>query len=218
MSKTDIMFKVITLGDSGVGKTSIIRRYTNNIFDENILSTPGVGFGFKDVELKNKNRIKLKLIDTAGQEKFKSLAKTYFKNVDGVFFVYSFDIKESFENLKEWINLFRTNHNDKDGTPMILVGNKSDLEEGEEEVEKNNILVNGFLEEFKEFKYYKTSAKDNISINELFLELTEKIYDNYKKEGRRGKIPIKLKDFGSEKKRHCIACRIDSSLNHKLKD
>ena len=78
MSKNEIMFKVITLGDSGVGKISIIKRYANNIFYENVLSTVGVGFAFKEVELSNKKKIKLKLIDTAGQEKFKSLAKSYF--------------------------------------------------------------------------------------------------------------------------------------------
>ena len=144
MSKNEIMFKVITLGDSGVGKTSIIRRYANNIFDENVLSTIGVGFAFKEVELSNKKKIKLKLIDTAGQEKFKSLAKSYFKNVDGVLFVYSFEILESFQNLKEWIKLFNSNHYGKNGIPMFLVGNKSDLEE-KDDVEKNEKLVKEFL-------------------------------------------------------------------------
>ena len=172
MSKNEIMFKIITLGDSGVGKTSIIRQYANNIFDESILSTVGVGFAFKEVELKNKKRIKLKLIDTAGQEKFKSLAKSYFKNVDGVLFVYSFDIHESFENIKEWINLFNTSHNGRSGIPMILVGNKSDLEE-EEDKEKNDKYVYDFLEQYKDFRYYKTSAKENISIIIIILIITK---------------------------------------------
>jgi small GTP-binding protein len=203
MSKDEIMYKIITLGDSGVGKTSIIRRFANNIFDENILSTVGVGFGFKEVELKNKKKIKLKLIDTAGQEKFKALAKSYFKNVDGVLFVYSFEISESFENLKEWIKLFYTNHNGKTGIPMILAGNKSDLEE-EDQVENNNKMVKDFLEEFKEFKYYKTSAKDNISINELFLDLAEKIYSN-EKEGKKEHNVVKLEN-SKKKKHHCANC------------
>jgi len=208
MSKNEIIFKVITLGDSGVGKTSIIRRYANNIFDESILSTVGIGFVFKDVELQNKKKIKLKLIDTAGQEKFRSLAKSYFKNTDGVLFVYSFDIPESFENLKEWIKLFKDNHNGKNDIPMLLIGNKSDLEIGDEEEKiKNKNMVTQFLEEYKDIKYYKTSAKDNISINELFQELTEKMYVINGKDQKKGHNVLKLKN--GEKKKHCIKCRLD---------
>ena len=80
--------RVITLGESGVGKTSIIRRYIHNIFDENNLSTIGLNFSFKEVKLKNGKSINIKLIDTAGQEKYKALAKSYFKNVDAVLFVF----------------------------------------------------------------------------------------------------------------------------------
>jgi len=208
MSKNEIIFKVITLGDSGVGKTSIIRRYANNIFDESILSTVGIGFVFKDLELQNKKKIKLKLIDTAGQEKFRSLAKSYFKNTEGVLFVYSFDIPESFENLKEWIKLFKENHNGKDDIPMLLIGNKSDLEEGDEEEKiKNKKMVDQFLEEYKDLKYYKTSAKDNISINELFQDLTEKMYVINGKDQKKGHNVLKLKN--GEKKKHCIKCRLD---------
>ena len=205
MSKNEIMFKVITLGDSGVGKTSIIRRYANNIFDDNVLSTVGVGFAFKEVELSNKKKIKLKLIDTAGQEKFKSLAKSYFKNVDGVLFVYSFEILESFQNLKEWIKLFNSNHYGKNGIPMFLVGNKSDLEE-KDDVEKNEKLVKEFLNEYEELKYYKTSAKKDISINELFKELAEKMFAAYGKGGVHAQNSQLLKNFDEEKKQHCKQC------------
>jgi small GTP-binding protein len=205
MSKNEIMFKVITLGDSGVGKTSIIRRYANNIFDENVLSTVGVGFAFKEVELSNKKKIKLKLIDTAGQEKFKSLAKSYFKNVDGVLFVYSFEILESFQNLKEWIKLFNSNHYGKNGIPMFLVGNKSDLEE-KDDVENNEKLVKEFLNEYEELKYYKTSAKKDISINELFKELAEKMFTAYGKGGVHAQNSQLLKNFDEEKKQHCKQC------------
>ena len=205
MSDQEIMFKVITLGDSGVGKTSIIRRFANNIFDENMLSTVGVGFAFKEMELQNKKTIKLKLIDTAGQEKFRSLAKSYFKNVDGVLFVYSFDIPESFESLKEWIESFNTNHNGKIGIPMLLIGNKSDLEK-EEEVKKNEKLVEDFLKEYKELKYYKSSAKDNISINDLFQELAEKMYVNYGKGGEKSQNKKLVGKHVDNKKGHCSKC------------
>ena len=100
----DIM-KVITLGEGGVGKTSIIRRYIDNEFDENVLSTIGLNFSFKNIELKDGNTIKLKLIDTAGQEKYRALAKSYFKNIDAVLFIFALDNQESFDNIKNWITL-----------------------------------------------------------------------------------------------------------------
>ena len=203
MAKNEIMLKIITLGDSGVGKTSIIRRFANDVFDENSLSTVGVGFAFKEFTLKNKKKIKLKLIDTAGQEKFKSLAKTYFKNADGVLFVYSFEIKDSFNNLKDWIESFNSIHSGKDYIPMMLVGNKSDLEE-KDEVEKNTKLVGDFLKEFNGLKYFKTSAKDNISINELFSDLAEQMYENFGKTGEKGHHSVQLSD--TKKKNQC--CKV----------
>ena len=85
----DLTFKIITLGDSGVGKKAIIRRFVFNTFEINKLSTIGVNFSFKDVRLKNGKNVKLKLIDTAGQERYKSVSKSYFRNADGVLFVFT---------------------------------------------------------------------------------------------------------------------------------
>jgi small GTP-binding protein len=162
--------RVITLGESGVGKTSIIRRYIHNIFDENNLSTIGLNFSFKEVKLKNGKSINIKLIDTAGQEKYKALAKSYFKNVDAVLFVFSLNSQDSFDNMKNWINLFNDNHNGKEGIPKYLIGNKADEKR---EVQKN--MVDEFLSKNK-YKYFETSAKDNNGIDELFQELSEDLY------------------------------------------
>ena len=162
--------RVITLGESGVGKTSIIRRYIHNIFDENNLSTIGLNFSFKEVKLKNGKSINIKLIDTAGQEKYKALAKSYFKNADAVLFVFAINDKHSFDNIKNWINLFNENHNGKEGIPMYLIGNKSDQER---EVQKE--VIDEFIIENK-YKYFETSAKENIGIDELFQELSEDLY------------------------------------------
>ena len=110
MSKAeDIIFKVITIGDSGVGKTSILKRYVNS-YNINSLATIGVNFSFKDIILKDGTKAQLKLIDTAGEEKYKSLAKTYYKNTEGVLFVFSFDDKKSFDNLTNWIDEFKENN------------------------------------------------------------------------------------------------------------
>ena len=162
--------RVITLGESGVGKTSIIRRYIHNIFDENNLSTIGLNFSFKEVKLKKGKSINIKLIDTAGQEKYKALAKSYFKNVDAVLFVFSLNNQDSFDNMKNWINLFNDNHNGKEGIPKYLIGNKADEKR---EVQKN--MVDEFLSKNK-YKYFETSAKDNNGIDELFQELSEDLY------------------------------------------
>ena len=164
------VMRVITLGETEVGKTSIIRRYIHNIFDESILSTIGLNFSYKEVKLKNGKSLKIKLIDTAGQEKYKALAKSYFKNADAVLFVFAINDKHSFDNIKNWINLFNENHNGKEGIPMYLIGNKSDQER---EVQKE--AIDEFIIENK-YKYFETSAKENIGIDELFQELSEDLY------------------------------------------
>ena len=109
----ELVFKVITIGDSSVGKTSIIRRYIYNVFDDNTMSTIGLTFCFKEVKLKNGKKVQLKLVDTAGQEKYNALTKSYFKNVDGVLFIFDFNNLESFQNIEKWINLFEENNNGK---------------------------------------------------------------------------------------------------------
>ena len=124
----EIVFKIITIGDSNVGKTSIIRRYLYNVFESSNLATIGVAFSFKEVTLENGQIIKLRLVDTAGQEKFKSVTKSYYKNTDGVLFVFDYNNPLTFENISEWIQSFEENHNGKENIPRFLLGNKSDLE------------------------------------------------------------------------------------------
>ena len=105
-----VSFKLFCIGDSGVGKTAILRRYVHSIFNDDSLSTIGVFYSYKEVTLNGKDKIKLKLIDTAGQEKYKALTKSYFKNVDGVLFVFALDDKITFNDVNEWIELFNANN------------------------------------------------------------------------------------------------------------
>ena len=195
----NIEFKIITLGDSGVGKTSIIRRYVDNIYDDNSLSTVGLTFFFKDIKLKNNKTIQLKIIDTGGQEKYKALAKSYFRNAEAILFVFGLDDKESYENMTEWIKLFNENHNGKEGIPQYLIGNKSDL--------KRNIDKN-IIEEFAKNNnlcYKETSAKENICIDEIFEEIGEKLYDDYEKSGR-GKRFQSIIKIAHKKKKKKVCC------------
>ncbi|MBO7114762.1 MAG: GTP-binding protein [Bacteroidaceae bacterium] len=100
-----ITFRIITLGESGVGKTSIIKRYVYNNYSDDNISTIGVSFAFKEIILKDNTKIKLKFVDTAGQERYRSLTKTYFKNTEAVLYVFSLDQEGSLEKIKEWTNL-----------------------------------------------------------------------------------------------------------------
>ena len=193
-----IIFKIITLGESQVGKTSLLRRYLENKFDSDILTTIGLTFTFKEIFLNNGKKVKLKLLDTAGQEKYRALAKSYFKNADGVFFVYSIDNEESFEKIKEWISLFKeTNH---ETTSQYLVETKNDLnrivdEEKSKEFAKNNNL-----------NWYSTSSKNNNSIDQLFSDIAESLYKEYNKKGNKGQIKMQLKNKKNKNKKDKICC------------
>ena len=192
------MFKLITVGDSNVGKTSIIRRYIYNVFDKNSMSTIGISFCFKEICLENKKKIKLKVLDTAGQEKYNFLTKSYFKNADGVLFVFDLNRLESFENIENWINLYEQNNNRND-IPKYLIGNKSDLEKN---VEKKKI--DEFIKKYN-YNYEECSALDNINIDNIFQKMGEQIYNNYLLREKDQKN-IKVSEFVEEKEKKTNKC------------
>ena len=191
-------FNIITLGNSGVGKSSIIKRYINDLFDENSLPTVGLDFSIKDIVLKNKKKVKLKLIDTGGQEKYRSIAKSYYKNADGVLFVYTINNQKSFDQITEWIESFNDNYDGKGIIPQIIVESKNDLER----VVDKEISIK--LAKEKGLDLISTSAKTNDKIEELFIKLAEEI--NEKGKTRNGKQKsLKLKKDDSNKKK-TICC------------
>ena len=165
--------KVVLLGDSGVGKTCIISRYISNSFDANSVSTNGASYASKKVVYDKINKsLILDIWDTAGQEKYKSLTKFFYKDAAVAILVYDITLKESFENLKEyWYKQIQEN-GDKN---MVLgvAGNKSDLYE-EEAVKEN---------EAREFAnsigaiYGLTSAQNNTGISELFSDVGNRYLD-----------------------------------------
>ncbi len=149
------VFKIVFLGDSGVGKTNVMSRFARNTFNINSKPTIGVDFALKNVKL-GPHVIRLQIWDTAGQERYKTFTSTYYKDAQGVIFVYDITNKESFENISKWISNAES-HVDLSLTAVILIGNKMDLEEkrqvGTEEArdfaQKNSML------------FFETSALDN---------------------------------------------------------
>ena len=177
-------FKIISLGDSGVGKSSIFRRYTENKFDEDTMSTIGLAFADKELTLQNKEKVKLKLVDTGGQERYKSLAKNYYKNADGVLFVFAHNDKDSFDHIIDWIELFDQNTTNKE-IPKFLIGNKNDLKKFDEEESFDD-----FIKQHNILRYISTSAKDNKknNISEIFKDMSEIINKTYKTSDKQYKL------------------------------
>ena len=199
--KIEISFKIITIGNSGVGKTSIFARFLYDIFEQNLLSTIGINYSCKNINLNNGKKIQLKLFDTAGQERFNSLSKSYFRNADAVLFVYAANDIKSFENIKDWIKTYLNNCNNKKDIPLYLIENKNDLNR---EIEEN--LIDDFLNEYN-FKFKSISAKlnEDNSINELFMELSELLYNIYEnsEKGQKTQKFIKVNEYKKRKKTYC---------------
>ena len=203
-----ILFKVITLGDSGVGKTSILKRFVNGKFDHKTISTIGFGTSTKDITLKNGTKIRLKLIDTAGQENYQALSATYIKNAEAVLFVFAHDNRESFLNIKKWLDNFKENNHILDFTktlPAYLVGNKSDLEH---KIDEDEIDV--LKKEINFYGYIDTSAKEDIGINKVFEEMGEMLIKIYGKKKRNQNV--KLASSSNPNKKNgasCFLCKPD---------
>ena len=199
-------FKIITIGDSSVGKTSIIRRYIYGVYDDKTMSTIGLSFSFKEVTLKNGIKISLKLVDTAGEEKYRSLTKSYFKNSDAVLFVFDYGNTDSFNHIVDWIQLFKENTN-RDDIPKFLIGNKDDLEEKM----VTNDMIEQFINETK-YKFKSTSAlRQDTNIDEIFNEISEDIMEKYLSTGDKQQKLKLLKKYTKPKEynSNCI-CNLNS--------
>ena len=163
--------QLLIIGDSSVGKTSLINRYTNGTFKEEYLATVGLDYSSKDEEFNNET-VHIKLWDTAGQERFKSLTQNYLRNADGILLVYDVTKTESFENLKDWICSIKQNMETKNiFLPLIICGNKVDMEESREITKED-------AEKFaskNNYKYFETSAKTGEGVDEAIRELVNQI-------------------------------------------
>ena len=170
----ELFLKILVLGDSAVGKTSLLLKYTDDYFPTVYVSTIGVDYKTKIININDMN-ISLQIWDTAGQERFRSLAKSFMKDADGILFVYDITNKKSFDNIKNWI---KRTEDVNDSFQKIIVGNKNDLE-NKREVKKET------LEKFcntGNLKGIEMSAKLGINVNEAFNILTQLLVGNMTKE------------------------------------
>jgi small GTP-binding protein len=164
----DLIFKLVLIGDTGVGKTNILSRYINNEFSLATQSTVGVEFGSKIIK-KNDKLIKLQIWDTAGQERYKSITSAYYKGSKGALVVYDISRKGTFENVDKWIEELKANGSED--VLIMLVGNKSDLED------KREVKTEDVIKKAEQFKvaFCETSALDGKNIDHAFDNLINEI-------------------------------------------
>ena len=195
----DIVYKVLLLGDSTVGKTCFLLRYCDKTFQDAHLSTIGLDYRVKTMTLKNNKNIKLQIWDTAGQDRFRAITKNYYKGANGIILIYDVTNLQTYENVKNWITQIREETNPN--VVIYLAGNKIDIPEEERVVktEEGKEIADEYKLQFKE-----TSAKDGINVNEVFQELVEKIDEvNSKLEVSKPEPKNILYSPGKKKKSSC---------------
>ena len=193
----DVKYKIMVLGESRVGKTSLIKKYTKDQFGGVYLTTVGMDFQDKIIDIEDK-KVRLQIWDTAGQERFRNVTKSYFQSSHGFVLVYDITDETTFDKTNFWMDQIKLNG--IENAKLILVGNKCDLinerkvsiEEGEKRAKDNNI------------KFFESSAKEGTNVNELFLELGKLIYQDSK--GKEEKKTVKLGSTTQSKKEKKKCC------------
>ncbi|XP_026454807.1 ras-related protein RABD1-like isoform X2 [Papaver somniferum] len=165
---SDYLFKLLLIGDSSVGKSCLLLRFSDDSFVESHISTIGVDFKISTLELEGKT-VKLQIWDTAGQERFRTITSSYYRGAHGIIIVYDVTEKESFDNVKQWLSEIDRYANDT--VCKLLVGNKCDLVE-EKVVETET--AKAFAEKLG-ISFLETSAKDSINVEQIFSTMAAEI-------------------------------------------
>ena len=193
----DYLFKVLLLGDSDVGKSSLILRYTDETFNSKLVNSIGVDFKMKKREIDGKI-IKVQIWDTAGHERFRSITYSYYRGANSIIIVFDVSDKKSFISITEWLKQIEKHA--KENVFKFLVGNKSDLE-NERQVTYEE--AKKYADEH-DLPYIETSAKNGININELFDESIKSFLTNTK--SFRGEKNIKLNSETTNSSERSLCC------------
>ena len=208
--KLDYQYKILILGDATVGKTSILVRYIDNKFEKDSLATLGVDVKYKYVTLDNK-KIRMNIWDTAGQDRFRNIAKNYFKGANAVIFVFDVNNKNTLDKIKFWID--NVKENSSEDLIEVIVGNKIDID-GKHEVTKEEMESLG---EKTGMETFETSAKTGEGINEVFTYLVNQLIQNSnigkiqsddESSNRNSARPINIETFSkTNKPNHGCICK-----------
>lgn len=169
----DLLFKLLLIGDSGVGKSCLLLRFADDTYTESYISTIGVDFKIRTIDMEGKT-IKLQIWDTAGQERFRTITSSYYRGAHGIIVVYDTTDLESFNNVKQWLH--EIDRYASENVNKLLVGNKSDL------TSKRAVS----FDQAKEFadslgiEFIETSAKNATNVEKAFLMMASQIKSRFK--------------------------------------
>ena len=170
---SDSVYKVLLLGDTKVGKTCFLMRYTDNTFQETHMSTIGLDYRLKTMKLSSGKNVKVQIWDTAGQDRFRAITKNYFKGAHGIILIYDVTDDQSFDNVSNWIDQIKEEASDN--VIILLVGNKiDDVDHRKIQTENGENLANTFKLDF-----FETSAKTGENVEKTFQTLIQKIDEIY---------------------------------------
>eukprot|EP00741_Cyanophora_paradoxa_P008889 tig00001408_g8605.t1 len=164
----DYLFKLLLIGDSGVGKSCLLLRFADDTYTESYISTIGVDFKIRTIELDGKT-IKLQIWDTAGQERFRTITSSYYRGAHGIIIVYDVTDQESFNNVKQWLQ--EIDRYACEGVSKLLVGNKSDLT-------TKKVVQYEVAKEFADslgIPFLETSAKNSTNVEAAFMTMAAEI-------------------------------------------
>lgn len=193
LPNSNTIYKILLLGDSSVGKTCFLTQFAEGTFKENHLATIGLDFRLKEITLPDGTSVLLKIWDTAGQEKFRTITKNYFKGADGIILLYDITKKETFEGITLWLDDIRDNGSEK--VRILLVGNKADL------VNNREVTFDEGHQLAKEqsLPFFESSAKNNINIQETINDLANQIIKVKSKQGPTEATTTQLNNISNNK-------------------
>ena len=194
MEQKEFIYKILLLGDSSVGKTCFLMRYTDNTFQDIHMSTIGLDYKLKNVQLENGKMVKIQVWDTAGQDRFRSITKNYYKGAHGIILIYDVTEQKSFDNVKNWMAQIKEEVSER--VSIVLVGNKIDDEDNRKiSTEQGESMAKDY-----EIMFFECSAKTGQNIDEIFNNLVKKVVENFSKSADSGQ---KLKNKKKKGKGCC---------------
>jgi len=180
MEDYKFLFKVVLIGNSGVGKTCLVRRFTQGVFPKGQGATIGVDFMIKTLEIENsagqREAVKLQIWDTAGQERFRSITQSYYRSAHALILVYDLSCQPTFDTLSDWLREIQEYANPK--VLKILVGNKTDRDDRE-----IPIRVGEEFAKAHDMYFLETSSKQGENVEKLFYEIAAELIEQARQKG-----------------------------------